>query len=210
MFHDGIDVRGSRFEEELSRIDDPCFVFVSLGDDELDAETAVALRAFYRRRGSMPQILSVVHSPGACRNLASIRNFKGEPYDIRFVGDYDSLFSCETIRSSSLEREALARHLQSGKEEDFWNHDYNYRSSMASALHRRMKIACGIPGAALPPEERSEEERLALRILEHRRWNAYVRSEGYRLGPRDDLAKTHPCLVPFDELSPEEKEKDDR
>ncbi|MBQ7793788.1 MAG: hypothetical protein IJ366_04635 [Clostridia bacterium] len=97
-----------------------------------------------------------------------------------------------------------------GNEEDFWRFEYNSKSSIASAIHRRAKIECNIPGADVEVSQRTEEEKYNLRRLEHRRWNAYIRSEGYTYGEiRNDLAKTHNCLVPFDELPPHEQEKDD-
>ena len=46
--------------------------------------------------------------------------------------------------------------------------------------------------------------------MEHRRWNAYMRSEGFTYAEkRNNLAKTHNCLVTYDDLSLEEKAKDD-
>ena len=71
-----------------------------------------------------------------------------------------------------------------------------------------------MPGTELPAEARSPEQMEQLAILEHRRWSAYMRSEGYRLGGSeatknvDTLAKFHYCLVPFDELSEKDKRKD--
>ena len=35
-----------------------------------------------------------------------------------------------------------------------------------------------------------------------------MRTEGYSKGPRNDLAKLHPNLVPVDELTPEDLAKD--
>lgn len=109
----------------------------------------------------------------------------------------------------------MKRHLKWGDEDEFRRYDYNCRSSVASAIHRKMKVLCGIPGIEKEPEARTEEERQALRILEHRRWNAYMRSEGYVYGGttektgRNDLAKTHNCLVPFSQLPYKEQIKDD-
>jgi len=78
-----------------------------------------------------------------------------------------------------------------------------------------MKILCEIPGIEKEPKDRTEKELWNLRILEHCRWNAYMRSEGYCYGGtveksgRNDLAKMHNCLVPFNELPLKEQEKDD-
>lgn len=139
-----------------------------------------------------------------------MKNFKGQEFNIDFIGDIDYSYSEEVILNSDVEKKALERHMKWGKESDFWRYAYNYKSSVASAIHRKMKILCGIPGIEKNPEERTEEERWAIRKLEHCRWNAYMRSQGYCYAEkRNDLAKTHHCLVPFDELSEAEQKKDD-
>jgi len=52
-----------------------------------------------------------------------------------------------------------------------------------------------------------EIERLAR--MEHDRWMIAKRKEGWRHGPKkDNDAKTHPCLVTYDELPSDEQEKD--
>jgi hypothetical protein len=54
---------------------------------------------------------------------------------------------------------------------------------------------------------REEEERLA--VMEHSRWVSQKQSEGWAYGPiRDAVKKTHPCIVPWDELPEGEREKD--
>ena len=48
---------------------------------------------------------------------------------------------------------------------------------------------------------------------EHRRWNAERRAEGFRHsggGPRDVEKKLHPLIVPFDDLLPDQRRKDER
>ena len=53
----------------------------------------------------------------------------------------------------------------------------------------------------------AEIESLAVR--EHERWMAARQQDGWRPGPRKDAdAKTHPCLVPYDQLPPDDQEKD--
>lgn len=45
----------------------------------------------------------------------------------------------------------------------------------------------------------------------HETWAKYRLSEGWTYGPRrDDELKTHPCLVPYDQLPEEEKNYDRR
>ena len=73
-----------------------------------------------------------------------------------------------------------------------------------------MKIECGIPGVDKDVSDRTEDEKHSIRMLEHCRWNAYMRSEGYCYSPvRNDLAKMHTDLVPFGSLSLEKQKIDD-
>ena len=117
---------------------------------------------------------------------------------------------------SELEAFALRRHLKWGKEEEFWQYEYNYNSSVASAIHLRARIACGVPGADKKEEDLTDTERQTIERLEHRRWNAYMRSEGYVFSgssdkrSRNDLAKMHHDLVDYSSLTDEEKRKDSR
>ena len=80
----------------------------------------------------------------------------------------------------------------------------------------KARIACGIPGADKKEEELSSEEKEIIEALEHRRWNAYMRAEGYVYSgsndksSRNDLAKMHHDLVDFSSLTDEEKRKDSK
>ena len=139
-------------------------------------------------------------------------------------------YSETCILNSDIEHLALARHMEYtyktiaekglvGKEkeqairegeESFWGNDYNYRSSVASAIHKKFKVELKIPGIDRNPLDRTPEQREFCALMEHQRWNAYVRSEGYvKAEARDKLIKTHHLLVPFEELPLEEKIKDD-
>ncbi len=94
----------------------------------------------------------------------------------------------------------------------FRRFEYNYRSSVATAMHNAAKNACGILGAD-NERELTDEEKEAIQVLEKRRWNAYTRAEGYIYsGSRDensrnDLAKMHHCLVEYDKLTDAEKKR---
>ena len=76
------------------------------------------------------------------------------------------------------------------------------------------RIKCGIPGADKATGELTTEERNIIEVLEHKRWNAYMRAEGYVYSgstdksSRNDLAKMHHDLVDFETLSEKDKRKD--
>jgi len=62
-----------------------------------------------------------------------------------------------------------------------------------------------------PLFEFTPDELECLTVMEHDRWVAAKQQAGWRRGPqKDDDAKTHPCLVSYAELPPEEQEKDRR
>ncbi len=214
--HSGIDVDTSVFNKLVCALPRTTYVLVALGNDEKNISTAVKLRTLFERMGYTPEIQAVVYNSEKREALTGISNFKGQEYKIDFIGDMKSSYSEEVILDSDVEEEALKRHTKWGTESEFWRYNYNYKSSIASAIHRKMKKLCGMPGIEKEdPRDRTEEELWSLRILEHCRWNAYMRSEGYVYGGtveksgRNDLAKMHNCLVPFAELPLKEQEKDD-
>lgn len=151
-----------------------------------------------------------------------ICNFRKQPYNIHMIGDLDHLYSVDTILDSDIVNVAFEKNKNyaetvykktmddiSGLEEPeysmkkaeadkkkaediraFYKFEYNYRSSVARVIHDRK---CEIL------EKKSPE-------LEHKRWNAYMRAEGYRFSgseneaSRNDLAKLHHNLVPYASL----------
>ena len=212
--HADLDVETISFVKEISKIKNATYVLVALGDDETNIKTAVNLRMYFERMKIHPVIQAIVYNSQQKRALKGIKNFKGQEYDIDFIGDRESIYVVDIIIDSELEEDALRRHLKWGAEDDFWNYEYNYRSSTASAIHMKARIKCGIPGAEKCEEELSDKERDIIEALEHRRWNAYMRAEGYvfsgsiEKSSRNDLAKMHHDLVCFANLTEEEKRKD--
>ncbi|MCD8050498.1 MAG: hypothetical protein LUE89_02320 [Clostridiales bacterium] len=224
--HSGIAVGSQAFADAISQLSDATWVFVALGDDAKNIETAAYLRMLFARGHRSPKIKAIVQSSEKKNALHELKNFKGQRYEIDFIGDLESSWNENTILNSELEKKALGIHLSWGEQSDseketsekteteeekrkkaelekklketFRKYEYNYRSSIASAIHKKARSACGIPQEALE-------------VLEHKRWNVYMRSEGYVFGePRDDLAKVHSLLVHYDELGEDEKEKDKR
>lgn len=208
--YDEIDVETTEFWKKMKGIPTVTYVYVALGNDEINIRTAVKLRSWFEKEGVNPQIDALVRDTDKVNALKGITNYSGQEYNINFIGDLKNSYSERVILESDVEEVALERHMKWGEEEAFWKYEYNFRSSIASAIHRKMKILCKIPGADQSPEEREDDAKWALRILEHRRWNAYMRTEGYVYAEkRNNIAKTHHCLVKFADLSLKEQEKDD-
>ena len=213
--HPGINVETSAFDKMIDEIPEPTYVFVCLGNDEKNINTAVKIRTLLLRRKCKPIVQAVVYSSEKKKVLEGLKNYRGQCYEIDFAGDIKSSYSEKVILDLDVEAKALERHMKWGDERAFWQYSYNYNSSIASAIHTVLKEKCKIPGVGKSAKERTEEELWAIRKLEHCRWNAYMRSEGYVYGGtvekegRNDLAKMHNCLVPFDKLPLAEQIKDD-
>ena len=222
--HAGVSTDTASFEKEVRKHKNATYVFVSQGSDDRNIRTALDLRMLFARMHKHPVIQAVVYNSDTKEALKDAKNADGKAYDLELIGDLDELFSEAVIINSELEKAAAAIHLKylSGdmtEEEHLRNlfrYEYNYRSSMASALHGRLRVKRGVVGAEKTEEELTTEERDAIERIEHRRWNAYMRSEGfvYSGSPdkksRNNLAKMHHNLVPFDVLSEEDKRKDSR
>jgi hypothetical protein len=199
--HGGVDYRSLEFTAVIEGLRAATFVFVAMGEDERNLSAALDLRTLLERCGHFPDILAVVYNSKKANLIREnhLTNFKNQPWDIKIVGDLETLYSFESVMRSELERTALMIHKVWGDENLFWRYDYNYRSSAASAIHSKWTREVG-------------NDRLPLDVLarqEHLRWNAYMRGIGYRYGKtRNDRAMLHNLLIPWDELSEEEQRKD--
>ena len=221
--HPGIDIQGSEFSDEIYKIPEITFAFVALGTDKVNVETAYELRIMFERKQAKdkeqtisPTIQTVVYNSDICIALKDAKNYKSRPYGISFIGDLKSSFSVDVIIDSELEERALEVQMRYGSEEDFWKYEYCYMSSMASAVHARARLFCQIPGADLPEADRTPAQTEINSVIEHCRWDAYMRTEGYISGISKDgkdaatLGKMHPSLRIFEDLSDDDKRKDAR
>lgn len=214
--HNNVSLDSSAMIREITGIQDASYCFVDLGSDALNIEASLKLRMLFERGNTKPVIHAVVKDSGLKQMVENSVHFSGKSYNITGVGDVESLYTEAVVINNQLQQEALACHMRWGEEPAFWQYEYHYRSSIASAIHMRARIACGIPGADKPEDKLTPEDRIRLEQLEHRRWNAYMRSIGYVYSgsqnkeTRNDLAKMHNNLVCYDELSEDVKRKDSR
>ncbi|MCL1847312.1 MAG: energy-coupling factor transporter transmembrane protein EcfT [Coriobacteriia bacterium] len=216
--HPGIDVLSKDFADLVSSIAaDITFTFISLGDDELNVETAANLRMLFTRAGhnetGKPLIYSVVHDPKRATMLKSLANYSNDDYQLRLIGDIRDLFSYQMVFDPRLENLAEQAHIQWSLTDEaerteerieelssgFWGKEYYRNSSIARIMHEKAVDSYGPTSAD------------ALAKLESRRWNAYMRSEGFVYSDkRNNLAKQHHLLIPYSKKPKEEQAKDYR
>lgn len=220
----GMDADTAAFDMAVSQLENISIAYVALGDDGRNIKTAVKLRTLFRRamKPCHPVIETIVYASKKSEIVGryAFRDFKGNDYDIRFMGDIQTAYSYDVVVKSELEEEAKKRHLkwvekssEEKKREEtkkFYQYEYFRKSSISSVIRSKTRKEMKVPGTDKLPKDRTDEEKLAIQRVEHAGWNAYMRSEGYCYGDvRDDLAKLHPLLVPFDRLPEAEKLKDD-
>lgn len=217
--HSGVDATSPALTDALADIQTVTFVFVCTGDDSRNVQVATRLRRDLARRGQSPQILVVREAQDFEAALARLPHQTS--IDIDLIDGVSSVYSYDVvITHSEMEYNGLVCH-QAWAARDpiefqrsidlYWEDEYYYRSSIAIPIHWRARRAAGTPGATLPPAERTPVQRDALRRLEHARWCAFMRSEGFVYGSEKDLvvARTHNLLLPYDDLPEKEQEKDE-
>jgi hypothetical protein len=108
--HDQMEVGTDAFVRETSKLTEASFVLVSLGNDDLNIETAVSLRALFERMHIKPTIYAVVHNDRLAECLKDLTNYRGQPYCIRTIGGLQASYSEKVILHSELEKDALDIH----------------------------------------------------------------------------------------------------
>ena len=178
-----------------------------------------------------PDIETIIYDSTVCELMSEkwqgeegagavgVKNFRNQPYRIHMIGNLDQLYSVDTMLDSKLigdaeaenehyakckyetemkdlssvpenEREAKIKEIEERKEANlqaFNKYEYNFSSSLARIIHRNLREKLAIDNTE----------------IEHRRWCAYMRTEGYQYSgsdkeeSRNDLAKLHNDLIPF-------------
>ena len=217
------DVECAEFIDKLTSLDGITKVYVSLGDDEKNIEIAMRIRAALgreaqKRKGKIPPIYSIVYSASKTETVRPNDELKymDKGTGIFLIGGLNSRYTIDGVEQTDLEKDALALHqiYQAGEAGliSFNQYEYNRSSSMARAVYQKLRNKkCAIKRMDGDSEEAKRNNDI-LRDFEHRRWNTYMRSEGYVHAPikgSDKISKLHHDLIAFDELSEAEKEKDD-
>ena len=166
-FHRGINVTSASFLKEMSLLSQLTTVYVTLGDDELNIETAMRIRMQFGRDKmdfdrKIPPIFAVVYNALKSQTFSNggLQTIDGKDYGITFVGSMKDRYSLDFIEQPELETQALECHLrwvkslkieEAEKEERireniafFDKYEYYRRSSFATALYEQMREHLGI------------------------------------------------------------------
>ncbi len=148
---------------------------------------------------------------------------------VAVFGSAEEIWTPELITRASLNRMAMELNeiyrAQTGGKAAEWKDlsSFTRRSNLASADHLSVKVRILLPdvhGTAFTPDiyrkayeafRRTDgDERERLRMIEHERWVRFHLMNGWSYAPvRNNIARQHPLLVPYRELSVPDREKDD-
>lgn len=207
---------------------DSNYVSIALGEDELNIHTALYLRSYYIRKnmktGEYP--LMAVRIKNSVKNEVVSQIYK----EFTIFGGENLIYSTKLVNS---ELEKLAKnihqiYLESKKIldekdilRDYYSKDEVYiKSNRANALHIRYKLfMLGYEISKCEKHENSDidfvlsyEEANKLAQIEHERWNAFMRTEGWCRLPLEYFndkekksnkipdAKLHACICSWEEL----------
>ena len=216
FFYDDINVKTQEFLDIVAGIGPISTIYVTLGDDELNIETAMRLRTMMERAAidygreirPIPSIYSVVYSEIKNEIISSHnghKTIKNDDYGITIIGSLKSSYTLAAIEQNNIENAGLECHLKwasSAKDKEnskdsYRKYEYFRRSSMAEAMHGYLRKELGL----MPSLVDAETKKLIYKH-EHCRWCAFVRAEGYvSRKTRSDLAKTHNNLRPYNDLT---------
>jgi len=209
-FHDGVDVATQSFADILQAIHWPTYILVALGSDEMNVSTAVEIRRLFRRNGCPfePHIDAIVYNSDN-KEILDAATKRGVSYNINCIGNLRETFSRQTIIKADFEQEIYNLNRKFGGRDKLDDDSFNSTEALMIHCTLREKLCPHLPDDAslLAPEDCEK-----LKRLEHRRWMAYMFSEGYLFGPRqphglkDPVAKTHALIMPYSELSSAQKD----
>lgn len=216
------------------------YILVALGDDERNIRVASRLKRFYRRRHweYLARKCTTDIQPQICVNIEDhIKHaYTDGLWDddeswgnaLHVFGGLDQVFTCDVLMPRNLWNAARFIHRELNKDkassgvspklltELNWN-EYERRSSIACAVRALylFNAVCASDPAHEYSVSNNEKLLNMLADVEHRRWMAYVRSEGLskaevelmdayygkvKGGHVDILGKLTPCLVETGQL----------
>ena len=214
--HPPVDIFSEAFDEAFEKAAPKDYILVSLGSDEMNISASMHIRMLCERMNIHPLIEAIVYDTKRAEALEEFGladmakdNRLLRKYDIRFIGDIESCYSYDNVLMPSLYDHAKSCHdlwAESKERKDlFYISEYCKRSSMAAAIRQKSRKELGYDDRQIGDNNLSNAE------LDHIGWWEWMLSEGFIYNEkRNDLAKQHDLMIPYDELFDEDKDKDRR
>ena len=187
-------------EEILDRTD---YYVICLGEDDINLETTERIRMHLERRSleetedggyrGHKVIAPIIYDDDLASLIEQDNPAEGEPYVMPFA-QLSSRYSCRNILMDKFGKSAEedADLYSAQKQEDRQKDEYTYWANLVKSVHYPYKLfALGIVESFNPgltdqerliirsPYEVSKEEDEILAWSEHRRWNAFMRAQGF-------------------------------
>lgn len=216
------DIKNLDNNKELQeKIKDSTYVIVSTGNEEDNVKISRNLKSFFVKNNNEPEIFAYMVESIKKDKIRQLEN----PFIFNTFGDYKETYDF-IEKNSELEKIAIDLHLSYMPNDtdlvEYNKREYNKKSSRATALHLIYKLAPYIKNMDDKDIINSEIEKiindkdiiLEIAKVEHKRWIAYLRTEGYELASSDTLKryysksgkikehflKLHPGLKAWEEL----------
>lgn len=233
------DIESEKAVNELEKLKYINYILVALNTDEVNIREAIFLRRFFicqdKEKFERKPIINLwIEDEEKNKQVDILKNEKNTQYDFNAFGSSYQLYCEKSIINSNIEKIAQQIHLSWNPNDtllrEYYKNEYNVRSSRAAATHIKYKMYSVLKENYTGNKEydiKSFEEIIkdenVLRALaqnEHNRWNAYMRSDGFKKAEIKDvekyhqsigdyknhLAKLHPAIVDNEELKDVEKE----
>ncbi len=194
---DGYLAGTSGFDEKIKQIENIDYAFICLGNDELNINTAYDIRSLLAGNNSKLKIQTVVSDIYKGKMLKAKK-----PSDIEFVLDIETIYSYDVFFAPDKIEKMIDVHSNwCGKcdrdriSKEMFESEDNFKSTEAFVISDNVYECLQL----------TKERKM---ISEHRRWVNYMYSIGYKYGTvRDKIKKTHPCLVEWEKLPQEFKDR---
>lgn len=197
------------------------FAFVNAGDDISSINIALRINAMKYRNGITDGFKIIA---GISDRNQSNKLTKKLVKNIVFDGDNSKVYNYGFITMSKIEVCTIKIHMDrygaSKTWKEYCNNEYNRHSVYARTLSFAYKVKIIDEDPSIKGNYGITNTDLKWKIYEHMRWDMYTRTLGYikpsemlttdgkLSGDIRKIAKVHDCLIPFDELPEEEKQKD--
>ena len=219
------------FEEQFPLLSSDFFI-IALGSDEMNMSIAARIDKIVRRKildGKLKNLPIIAYSvyDSKTNSLLNKLDFTSENMSLYAFASLENIYCCKNIFMDMMSEPAFnISNMHSQKAINYFlNDEYTWWSDIARALHIKYKVySVGLIGTDRVHDQLSEDVlkaykdkigdeniNIELSWLEHRRWNAFMRTKGFNAPSENQMSqyafknnvddhkqldlKLHPCIV---------------